>query len=1229
MIMTLQTFLPQDRRRALASGDSLPDRTTGSALFADISGFTPLTETLYHLFGSRQGAEELTKHLNAVYTALIAEVERYGGSVIGFAGDAITCWFDDADSSAAPQAVACGLALQEVMHPFHNFALSTQSYTVLSLKIAIATGPVRRFVIGDPTYHYLDTLGGATVSRMANAEHLANKGEVVVDEATAAALSPVLTLSEWRADPHTGERFGVVKQLTSHVTVPRFSEAVELDTAVLKMWMPSPVYRRERAGQSAFLTEFRPCVALFVRFVGIDYDTDEAESRLDSLICHIQAIAARYEGTLINLTIGDKGSYAYLNFGALQAHEDDAGRAIKAAQAIREAAQQWTWLAPLQIGLAQGVMWTGAYGGATRRTYSAFGDAVNLAARLMQTALPGEILVSEPMQRSLAPQLDFGPGRLVQLKGKADPLLVFAVLGKRQSHPIRLQEPNYALPMVGRQAELQTVEEKLTLARQGQAQIIGILAEAGLGKSRLVAEVIGAARQKGFVGYGGACQSDGIHTPYLAWKSIWNAFFNIESTESLPAQIASLANEIERLAPERLSALPLLGTLLNIAIPDNDFTRSLEPEIRQSALHALLEDCLKAAAQKEPILIVIEDLHWVDALSHDLLDGLAKSLTYHPVCLVLAYRPPQLERLQAPRLEALPTFTKIELSELSAAEAEQAIRTKLIQLYPNRGGAVPAQLVAKLMARTQGNPFFLEELLNFLRDRDLDPRDPSVLEELDLPDSLHSLILSRIDQLTQREKTTLRVASIIGRLFPAQWLTGYYPELGDLPQVKPALERLHKLDITPLDTPEPELTYLFKHIVTHEVTYESLPFAMRARLHEQLAAYLEGSAETQNHASLLDAIAHHYGQSNNQTKQREYFQKAGDAAQAAFANDAALDYFARLLPLLDDPQDQLALYRQQAAVLELTGHWDEAETAERAALAIAEQTTDALAVAHCWLALGKLFRLRGQYAEARTWLAQARDGFAALNDRTGLAHTHIMMGTVRRLQGAYGNARQELESGLALTQEMGEKRAAALALKELGIVVSLQSDFAVAQPLFERSLALCREVGDKWGISAALSNLGVLAYEQGNYAAARPLYEQSLAMFREMGNKWGVASVLLHLGHLTVESGDVRAAQRFYREALQLCQEMDNKHDLFYALSGLAAVAVLLVNLLRAVCLAAAAETLRLSIGGVWETTEGRIYERAVAAARDELGEARFQMAWDEGKQMTVAEAVAYALTDE
>jgi predicted ATPase len=264
---------------------------------------------------------------------------------------------------------------------------------------------------------------------------------------------------------------------------------------------------------------------------------------------------------------------------------------------------------------------------------------------------------------------------------------------------VRLQEPKYSLPMVGRVEELRLIEEKLDLAKEGKGQVIGIIAEAGLGKSRLVAEVIRAARKKGFVGYGGACQSDAVNTPYQAWKSIWQAFFDVDHEMPLKKQMRFIEGEIEDRAPERVNAMPLLNIVLDLEIPDNDFTTTLEPKYRKSALRALLEDCLRAAAQDEPLLIVIEDMHWIDALSHDLLEELARDLSDSRICFVLAYRPPQLARLEAPRIEAMPNFTRIELHELNQAEAESAIRAKLAQLYPARSGALPSGLVDKLMAR--------------------------------------------------------------------------------------------------------------------------------------------------------------------------------------------------------------------------------------------------------------------------------------------------------------------------------------------------------------------------------------------------------------------------------------------------------------------------------------------------------------------------------------------------
>jgi class 3 adenylate cyclase/predicted ATPase len=1125
--MTLHSYLPQDRLRALARGETLPDRTSGSALFADISGFTALTESLRESLGARQGAEELSRRLGAVYSALIAEVEKVGGSVIGFAGDAMMCWIEGKDE-AAVSAVACAFGMQAAI----------QSFPELGLKVAITSGDARRFVVGDPEIQKLDALAGATVARTATAEHHAQRGDVLLDEASLNALGDSLTIKEWREDGETKERFAAISTFTGNVDTVKTISVDSLNNDVLQSWVHHAVYERETTGQGTFLTEFRPCVALFVRFMGIDYDLDSAESELDAFIRQVQRIASRYNGTLMDITIGDKGSYAYVNFGALSAHEDDSRRAVKAALELRKKPEL-----QLQMGITQGLMRVGAYGGVTRKTFGALGDDVNLAARLMTTANEGEILLSGHVRKGVANDFISEPRSPLPMKGKAEPLPVFAVTGESQKRAVRLQEPNYALPMVGRQQELGIINDKLELAEKGQGQVIGIVAEAGLGKSRLVAEVIRSARKKGFIGYGGACQSDAIHTPYQAWKSIWQAFFGVDPDLNLKKQMRFIEGEIEDRVPSRVDAMPLLNVVLDLNIPENDFTKTLEPKIRRSALHALLEDCLKAQAKDEPTLIVIEDLHWIDALSHDLLEGLAKALANHAVCFVLAYRPPQLERLQAPRIEALEQFTRIELHELTQAEAESAIRAKLAQLYPARGSALPKGLVDTLMARAQGNPFYLEELLNYVRDRGL---DPSGLHSIELPDSLHTLILSRIDQLSEQEKTTLRVASIVGRLFRAAWLNGYYPELGSMPQVKVVLDQLDQLDITPLDS-EPDLTYLFKHIVTHEVTYESLPFATRARLHEQLAKYLE-SAEAS-----VETIAFHYTRSENKEKQCEYLRKAGEAAQKSFANDAALEYYGRLLPLLNDAKEQAEIYLKRGEVSQLLGKYDEAESDYRLALNAAKD--DATLKASVHYALGTLNDRRGEYEAALEWLAQAKEARKALNDTTGLAQVLIWIGVVMVHKGEYVQAREPLNEALALARQAGDKLNMARAQHTLGLVALYQGDYSAARTLYEESLVLRREMGDKGGIANSLNNLGLLASAQGEYAAARALYEESLVLDREMGDKRGISAVVNNLGLVAQAQGDFVSARSLYEESLVLDREMGDKWGIAIDLGNLGLVA--------------------------------------------------------------------------
>jgi predicted ATPase len=870
---------------------------------------------------------------------------------------------------------------------------------------------------------------------------------------------------------------------------------------------------------------------MFVRFTGIEFDSDEAESKLNLFVQEAQHTAARHDGMLLDITIGDKGSYLYINFGAWSVHEDDARRAVEAALELRRAAQELDFLQPLQLGITQGILRVGAYGGHTRKTFGALGDEVNLAARLMTTASPGEILVSSHVHKAVEKLFVFEPRPPLPVKGKAEPLPVFAVTGKRKQRAVRLQEPGYALPMVGRVAELRVIEEKLDLAYSGQAQVIGIVAEAGMGKSRLVAEVIRLAHKKGFVGYGGTCQSDAVNTPYLVWKPIWSAFFDVDPAAPLKKQMRLLEGEIEERVPNRLHAMPLLNVLLDMVMSENDFTSNLEPRYRKTALTALLEDCLRAATQEEPLLIVMEDVHWIDPLSHDLLEDLARSLVDCSICFVLAYRPPQITRLQAPRLEALPYFTKIELHELTRAEAEQAIRAKLAQLYPARSGAVSSQLVDKLMGRAQGNPFYLEELLNYLHDRGLDPLNPADLEKIELPDSLHTLVLSRIDQLSEREKTTLRVASIVGRLFRAAWLTGYYPALGDLARVKMDLDKLASLDITPLDS-VPELAYLFKHIVTHEVTYESIPFQLREQLHEQLALYLERqiAGGAMNESSLLDTLVFHYSRSENKVKQREYLGKAGEVALEMSAFKTAREYFTHLLELVphgESTRSALALQLGEA-------HFhlgDFAATHAAIAQAQAAARTDADRTA-ALAVLGEVMSAVGDYDQALTILSEAVPQARSHGDRPTLCRALATLGSVNRLQGKLDEARVALNESLMLARELGDVTRELFALNRLAGVY-FQVDLAETERLLTEVHTLAVAAGNREREMTALNNLGSVAKQRKEYERSRDYFQQAISLAREIGAQDMVALCLLNTAAIDIALGNLSARTNL-REGLAL-----------------------------------------------------------------------------------------------
>ena len=748
----LLAYIPIDRRLAMASGQELAGKCEGSALFADISGFTPLTEALVRELGPRRGADELTSQLNRVYTAVIAQVHAYGGSVIGFSGDAITTWFG---GDGGLRAVACGLSIGDVMAQFASVPIPSGAMITLAMKASVATGAARRFRVGQPDIQYIDVLAGAVVDRMAAGEHLAGQGEVIIGPGTIDRIGSAVQVSDERRDGENGEVYSVVAGMqdgclpATAIGWPSMPENA-IAQEDLRPWILPPVFERIASGQGSFLAELRPAVALFLRFRGVDYESDaDAGAKLDAYLRWVQGVISRFGGSLIQLTIGDKGSYLYAAFGAPVAHEDDVERAVAAALELKTAEGEPLVGADARIGISTGRMRTGAYGSATRLTYGVLGDDVNLAARLMQAACPGQVLVTQHVADAAAHACELEYIGEQRVKGKSRPVPVYSANRIRSRHQPLPRESDYGLAMVGRERELALLRDRLAEAVKGRGQVVGITGEAGIGKTRLAAELQRVAGEIGVAGFVSECESYGTNTSYLVWRAIWRDILGVPPAADEATAVETVERHLAQVDRSLLPRLPLLGSLLNLPIPDNDLTRSFDPKLRKSSLEALLMDLLIGLVGSTPTYIVLEDCHWLDPLSEDLVEVVGRAVARLPVLLVLVYRPLESERARPFAASRLSHFTEVALGEFTEQEAGRLISLKLRQ-FAGDCAVVPKSVVSRVTERAQGNPFYIEELLNYLRDSGIDPQDTSAVMQLDLPTSLHSLILSRLDQRTQK-----------------------------------------------------------------------------------------------------------------------------------------------------------------------------------------------------------------------------------------------------------------------------------------------------------------------------------------------------------------------------------------------------------------------------------------------------------------------------------------------
>ncbi|HSH05738.1 MAG TPA: AAA family ATPase [Anaerolineae bacterium] len=1187
-MLTPASFIPYDRRLTIPTNTPIPPHTLGTALFADISGFTPLTETLAHELGDKRGAEALTAQLNRVYTPLIAHIHQFGGAVLGFAGDAITCWFANDPGPAAAQ---CALALQHTMSSLGHVTTPAGTTLPLAIKVALAYGPLQRYLLGNPNIQTIDALAGSTLEQMAKAEKLAERGDIIITAPTAANLTTNYTLT-----PLTDDHNNTYYRLTNapHNPPPPPPEVPPLTTDQIRPWLLPPVYNRLQASSDSFLADLRPASPIFVSFTGIDYDHDpQAGPKLDAFIRWAQNILTQQEGYLLQLIIGDKGSYFYASLGAPIAHDNDPLRAVAAARALITPPPELDYIQDIRIGIAHGRVWAGAYGAPTRATYGILGDPVNTAARLMSSAKSGQILVSPIIAERIAGRYQLENLGPLTLKGKATPLYVAAVTGEQ----LRSRHRPWLLfehLLIGRDTDLRHFQNVAKKVGNNQGQIIRLIGEAGMGKSHLTATFLEQLARQGFQVSWGTCQSTHQNEAYRPWRELLLPLWNIttlpnhNSPQAYNRLRQKLTTTLTRWQPNWLPRLPLLGDLLGIPWPDTPITAAFDPSLRQASLWTLIIDILSYQARQNPLCLVLEDIHWLDEASADLTNALGRAITNQPILLFAVQRPPLPTQQILPTLNNLPHHHQHQLGDLD--------RNGLTVLTTQRLGGLPNPLLTDLLwTVAHGNPFFNEELIDTLTEAhhiepseddiwrltpatfdalldancltkesgqwQLIPNPPLSATTLQLPDSVNDTVLARLDRLPADLQLTLKVATVLGRTFRRAPLLAIHPDNPPLNTLQTILDHLQQRDFIRLEADDDDPTYLFKHHTTQEVAYDTLLFAQRQPLHAATARWYETTYpdsepltttaanaiptelnEASARAPHYPTLAYHWQKAENEAKERHYATLAGQQAANRYANEAAVRYFSRALELTAPTNitDRYHLYKMRLSVYHIQGQRAQQEEDLNALTTLGQQlpTSHQVDIAWQWTTYNYV---RAQYDQALTHINHLLQHVVPTERPQITIKAYQLQANILGHQQQYDQAHQQLQQAIQLATQTDDTNAQAANLYSLGFLHYIQGEFEAAQNYCHQAQQLFSQANNIKGQIDTLLLAGAIFNESNHYWAAEGSYQTALKLAQKIGWRQTEGILLGNIGNNNFELSNYESAYTCYQKALTISQEVGDQ----------------------------------------------------------------------------------------
>jgi class 3 adenylate cyclase/tetratricopeptide (TPR) repeat protein len=955
--------------------------------------------------------------------------------------------------------------------------------------------------------------------------------------------------------------------------------AAERDTQALlshaiQRLIPKELAERLRATRGQVSTERRLVTILFCDVKGSTAmgESLDPEDTLEIMSGAFEFLIPRiyhHEGTLAQIM----GDAMLAFFGAPIAHEDDAERAIRAGLEITAEARRYAEKLQkergigafgVRVGINTGLVVVGELGSDLRVEYTAVGDAINLAARMEQSAPVGGVLITHDTYRHVRGVFDVVPQPPLQVKGKAEPVQTYLVL-RAKPRAFRLETrgvEGVETRTIGREAELQTLQNAyLDAVDGGETRVAIVTGDAGVGKSRLLYEFMNWAelRPERFWLFKGRARAEMQAVPYSVLRDLFvNRFEILESDSASTALTKFRAGMAGFLDPDRAD---LVGHLAGFDFSATQVVSNLlgSPSFAQLATAYLLQ-YIRALTARQPMVVVLEDMHWADDSTLDWVDHIVTEIPGARLLLLCLARPALFER--RPNWgEGREVYVHLTLKPLSKRQS-RALVAEILQKVPT----VPDDLYDLILDSAEGNPFYTEELIKMLLEEGVILRGDEQwsvelprLKGLHVPPTLTGVLQARLDSLPHEARNLLQRASVVGRIFwdGAVAALADGGEGADLAQVTPLLDAVRERELIFRREHSSFVgsnEYIFKHLILHDVTYESVLLKVRKVYHRQVAQWLEANAG-ERVAEYAGLIAEHYERAGEGGLAARWLQQVVKAAELSGAFPELIAAAQRALALLpvEDKVTRTAFLLDMGNAQRVLDNHDAAHENLSAGLALAQDAGDHRLASRALGWLATLAYWRGKYDDieplAREALVQAR----ACGDQAAEAYA------LSRLGAAFGaherdlvQSRRYAEESLALYRQIGDALGISTCLNNLGDVARSAGDYATAGRCHEESLAMAREMGERLRVSTNLFNLGELALTQGDWPTAAGRYQEARAICQEVGRRVLGAVCLGGLGHCSAATGDVESARRYLRQALLEATAVGSASAMLYALSGFA-----------------------------------------------------------------------------